>query len=125
VFEDREGFAARYNRARSFGYQAMGDRMIDIADDGRNDWQMRRRKDGTAEFVVDHENIMRSRLRCDVRRWTLATRLPKLYDEQAEAFVKYDPNDSIREMMKQINGRTRGLPINHWKNDKSEDDTDG
>jgi len=121
VLEDREGFAARFSRARCFGYQAMSDRIIDIADDGRNDWQVRHRKDGTTELVIDHENIKRSRLRCDARRWNLATTLPKLYAEQTESLVKYDPNDSIKEMMRQIEERNRGLTMLERSRGRDED----
>src|SRR3954471_21690763 len=54
---DREGFAARYDRAREIGFHAIGEQMLAIADDGRNDWIVHRKKDGTAQVVVDHEHI--------------------------------------------------------------------
>ena len=125
VLEDREGFAVRFNRARSFGFHAMSDRIIDIADDGRNDWQMRRRKDGTTELVPNHENVRRSRLRCEVRRWRVTTPPGKLCAEQLESLLKPDPNDRLRAVMKQIAAQKWGLPMVHRKDDPGNDnDTD-
>jgi hypothetical protein len=85
VREDREGFAVRYSQAREFGYHMWIDDIIDIADDGRNDWMERRRKDGSV-FVPNRENIKRSRLRSNVRCWLLSNALPRLY---GDAFEKY------------------------------------
>jgi terminase small subunit-like protein len=66
--EDREGFRARYHDAREIGCYTLADQVLDIADDSRDDWTLRRSKDGTTEFAVDHGNIKRSRLRVDTRR---------------------------------------------------------
>lgn len=44
--ENREGFAARYDRARQIGYDAMADEILEIVDDNRNDWIVRRKQDG-------------------------------------------------------------------------------
>src|ERR1700736_6335070 len=62
VMQDREGFAARYSRAREVGYHAMADELLEIADDGRNDWTQRRKESGETEATLDHEHISRSRL---------------------------------------------------------------
>jgi hypothetical protein len=80
VRENREGFALRYSQAREFGYHMMIDELIDIADDGRNDFMERRRKGGSV-MVFDRENIKRSRLRSNVRCWLLSNALPKLYGD--------------------------------------------
>jgi transposase-like protein len=120
AIEDREGFAARYSRAREFGHHDMADEMREIADDGRNDWTLRRRKDGSVEAVFDHENVRRSRLRCDVRRWLLSSALPKIYGNRVEVDTKYDANHAMAEMMKLIDGKTRGLPSEDEPLDKAE-----
>jgi hypothetical protein len=36
--EDREGFSAQYARARDIGLDALAEEVLEIADDGRNDW---------------------------------------------------------------------------------------
>jgi hypothetical protein len=107
--EDREGFAARYSRAREFGYHDMADEMLEIADDGRNDWTMRQNKRGNRETVLNHENIKRSRLRYDARRWLLSNALPKIYGNRVEVEAKPAFNP-MAEFMKLIDGKTRGLP---------------
>lgn len=77
ALDDVEGFAARYSRAREIGYHCMADEVLEIADDGRNDWMER---DGRT--VPDHEHISRSRLRFDARRWLLSKALPKIYGDK-------------------------------------------
>jgi hypothetical protein len=75
--ENREGFAACYSQAREFGCHVMADQIIDIADDSRGDWILRRKPDGTTEYVADPGNIRRSRLRIKARHWLLSKLLPK------------------------------------------------
>lgn len=74
-------FSAQYVRAREIGYLAMADEIMDICDDGTNDWKTR----GTGEdevTVVDHEHIARSKLRVDTRKWLLSKALPKIYGDK-------------------------------------------
>jgi hypothetical protein len=75
--ENREGFATRYRRAREFGYDMMLDRMVDIADDARGDWTLRRKPDGTTEYVPNPANLRRSELCIKTLRWALSNALPK------------------------------------------------
>lgn len=84
ALENRDGFGAQYTRARELGYLSMADEIIDISDDGLNDWIERRRADGSTETVVDHEHISRSKLRFDARRWLLSKCLPKIYGDKLE-----------------------------------------
>jgi hypothetical protein len=42
VQADREGFKARYHDAREIGCYTLADQVLDIADDRRNDWILRR-----------------------------------------------------------------------------------
>ncbi len=84
ALEDRSGFAAQYTRARELGYLAMADEIVDIADDGLNDWMERRRENGEPEQTLNHEHISRSKLRFDARRWLLSKCLPKIYGDRLE-----------------------------------------
>lgn len=52
----------------------------DIADDGANDYST----DGEGNTTLNSENIQRSRLRVDVRKWIASKRLPKKYGERIE-----------------------------------------
>ena len=72
--------------ARELGFHAMAGQTLAIADDGRSDWIVRRRKDGTAEITIDHEDVSRSRLRVNSRRWLLSKVPPCLYGDRPEEF---------------------------------------
>ena len=85
--EDREGFSTHYTKAREIGYHVMADELMDIADDGRNDW-MERRGSEDAGWVSNGEHIQRSRLRVDTRKWMLSKMLPKLYGDKIEVSGK-------------------------------------
>jgi hypothetical protein len=108
--EDRESFTARYRLAREIGYHAMADEILDIADDARNDWVARRKANGEGEPMLDHEHVSRAKLRIDVRRWLLSKALPKIYGDRLDFKASHEVGDSLLELMKAIDGRTRGLP---------------
>ena len=44
VRDDRDDFANRYARAREAGAYAMADKLLEISDDGSNDWMERQRR---------------------------------------------------------------------------------
>ena len=73
-------FCAHYAQARELQADQIFEELCEIADDGRNDW-MERNVRGKVELVCDHENVNRSRLRVDARKWILARMSPKRYGE--------------------------------------------
>lgn len=77
-------FATQYARAREAGYTKLGDELLDIADDSRNDYMTKRREDGAVDQVVNREVIARSQLRIETRKWMLARMLPKVYGDRVE-----------------------------------------
>ena len=79
--EDRNGFASQYAKARAVGYQRLADELLDIADDGSNDWMERNDGENQA-FLVNGEALGRSRLRVDTRKWLLSKVLPKIYGDK-------------------------------------------
>ena len=79
VRDDVQGFHTQYTRARELGYQAMADELLEISDDGSNDYM---EKNGKKEYNGDH--MMRSRLRVDTRKWLLSKALPKMYGEKID-----------------------------------------
>lgn len=81
VLDDREGFAAQYTRAREIGYHAMADELLEISDDGKNDW-IERQGDKGVGYEANGEHLQRSRLRVDTRKWLLSKALPKVYGEK-------------------------------------------
>ncbi len=82
ALEDREGFSAQYARAREIGYMSMADELMEVADDGSNDWMKRQDEDGQSSYVLNGEHVQRSRLRVDTRKWLLSKALPKLFGDK-------------------------------------------
>jgi len=80
VAQDREGFSEQYAKACEARAHYWADEMLDIADDGTNDYMERE----GVEFV-NGEAIARSRLRVDTRKWLLSKMLPKYSDRPIEA----------------------------------------
>ncbi len=83
VLEDREGFAKQYARAREIQAENMFDEILDIADDGSNDF-MTITKGKEAYNIEDKEVTNRSRLRVDSRKWYLSKVLPKKFGEKLD-----------------------------------------
>jgi hypothetical protein len=78
-------FSPQYARAREVGYHRMADDILDISDDGTNDYRMRLDSDGEqVGLVIDHDHIARSRLRTENRKWLLSKALPKIYGDKLE-----------------------------------------
>ena len=72
-------FRENYISARQVAMEIMGEELIEIADDTSNDYMERERHDGSFETVVNHENINRSRLRVDARKWLMAKLAPSRF----------------------------------------------
>jgi len=71
-------FAAQYARAREAQADLMGEEILDIADDSRNDSFVD--EDGQTHVNFDH--IQRSRLRVDARKWLMGKMAPKKYGDK-------------------------------------------
>ena len=73
-------FLDRYAQARELQADALFDEILEIADDGRNDWMEANDEDGTAKLNGEH--IARSRLRVDARKWMAGKLRPKKYGDR-------------------------------------------
>ena len=78
--EAKTGFRDQYAHARDMQADALFDEALEIADDALGDWSTD--KDG--KKVVDHENIQRSRLRVDTRKWAAGKMAPKRYGDKIQ-----------------------------------------
>lgn len=79
-----EEFREQYARAREAAADAMSEDLMDIADDGTNDWMERKRPDGSTEEVLNSEHIQRSRLRVETRKWLMTKLSPKKYGDKQQ-----------------------------------------
>ena len=80
---ENKTFSDMYARAREEQADTIFDEIIEIADDGRNDW-MERRGEEDAGWVTNGENIQRAKLRIDTRKWMAGKLRPKKYGEKLE-----------------------------------------
>ena len=104
AMEDREGFFAQYARARDLGLDAMADELFDIADDGTNDW-MERHGQGNVGYVLNGENVGRSRLRVDTRKWYLSKLAPKRYGEKIQVEERTELSEATDEELRAAIGK--------------------
>ena len=86
-------FSEQYKLAMASRADEMFEDMIDIADDGRNDYIVN--GDGEERFNTEH--VQRSRLRLDTRKWMLSKMLPKKYgDKITDEVIGNDNEIEIR-----------------------------
>jgi hypothetical protein len=110
VEQNREDFAERYKTARDKGFHAMAEQIIDIADDARGDWVVLQKPDGTTETVVNPQHLPRCKLRIHARSWLVSKVLPRHYGDRPDPPPAYVPGSELAALMKEIDGRSRGLP---------------
>lgn len=109
--DDRyEAFRTKYARAREAQADALVDEMIDIADDGSNDWMEKRNADGeNIGWQENGEALRRSDIRIKTRQWVAAKLRPKKYGDKLDIdqTTTHEAGDSVMALMKAIDGRTR------------------
>lgn len=74
-------FLDQYEKSREIQAETLADEITDIADNSTNDYMIRLYGDDEKE-VINPENIQRSRLRIDARKWIASKLKPKKYGEK-------------------------------------------
>lgn len=78
-------FLEQYARAKQESADAMSDEILDISDDGTNDWMEDQYMKGKSPgWKVNGEAVQRSKLRVDTRKWLMAKMKPKKYGDQLD-----------------------------------------
>jgi len=72
---------SQYALAMQMRADAMFEEVLNIADDGSNDFMLKNADDPTS-FALNGEHVQRSRLRVDTRKWALGRMNPKKYGEK-------------------------------------------
>lgn len=75
-------FYELYHDARKVQSEILADEMMDIADDGTNDYMIRENEDGKETKILDREHITRSQLRVGTRKWYLSCVVPRFQDKK-------------------------------------------
>jgi len=96
----------QYARACELRADIIFDEMIEIADDGRNDFMTKDIGDGIEVQVLNSEHIQRSRLRIDARKWILSKMNPKKFGDKTDITT---------------NGKDVNIPLIEWVKNESED----
>lgn len=84
-----EDFRNKYVTAREAQADALFDELLDIADNGTNDWMERKNANGeNIGWAENGEALRRSVLRVDARKWIVSKLLPKKYGERVTSVVE-------------------------------------
>jgi len=82
--EKQSAFRDQYARARDAQVDHFAEEILEISDDGSNDWMERKLPNGEATEVINHEHIARSKLRVDARKWLMSKMAPKKYGDKLD-----------------------------------------
>ncbi|MND20874.1 hypothetical protein D3C76_47880 [compost metagenome] len=100
-------FNEQYGKAKQEAADALVEEMIDIADDGTNDWMEVHDKDGNCTgYKVNGEHVQRSRLRVETRKWIAAKLKPKKYGERIDVDHGVQEDNPLAGLLKQVAGAT-------------------
>ncbi len=82
---EQEDFSEQYAKAKEAGIVALAEDILDIADNGTNDWIERNGDEKDKEsYQYNGEAIQRSKLRVDARKWILSKLAPKKYGDRVQ-----------------------------------------
>jgi hypothetical protein len=103
--QDKPEFRDQYEKAKHESADALVEEMLDIADDGTNDWMEFHDKDGeSAGWKLNGEHVQRSRLRVDVRKWAASKLKPKKYGERVDMNHGVQPDDPLAALLRSVQG---------------------
>lgn len=93
-------FRDQYERAREVQADTLADELLDIADDGTNDWMERQSKEGeSGGYEINGEHIARSRLRVDTRKWIASKLKPKKYGDRSSVDLNVSADTELRKAL--------------------------
>jgi len=96
IMEHKE-FKEQYELALVSRADALAEDILDIADNGSNDWIENNDSDNSG-YKLNGEHIQRSRLRVDARKWIAAKMQPKKYgDKIHQEITKYKDTAEVLE----------------------------
>lgn len=80
-FRTNKEFLEQYTRAKEESTDALAEEVLDIADDGTNDFMAVK---GIAKPKYNREAVERSKLRVDTRKWLMSKMKPKKYADKMD-----------------------------------------
>jgi hypothetical protein len=101
-------FSDQYGKAREFQADTIFDEILDIADDGSNDWMEKRGEQGeNLGWKENGEAIARSRLRVDARKWMAGKLRSKKYGDKIDH--EHGITTELAGILLRIDGTTRAV----------------
>lgn len=100
-----EDFRNKYARARELQAETHVDDMLEIADDARNDW-MEVNDPENPGYKANGENVARSKIRLEQRRWYAEKLLPKKYGLRQQ--IEHSGTVSIADILREAREKRRG-----------------
>lgn len=79
-----KAFLDRYMHAIKLRQELWAEDIIDIADNGENDWYEKEDKTGRKVISFDKDAYLRCHLRIEARKWLLAKSQPKRFGDQSK-----------------------------------------
>jgi hypothetical protein len=77
-----EDLRIQYQAALAIRADTQAEEIIEISDDGTNDYVEKAMRDGTVGVVLQAENIARSKLRVETRKWSMSRMNPAKYGDR-------------------------------------------
>lgn len=99
---ENQSFREQYAHAREMQADTLFDEMLDIADDGTNDWMLQQRGENEV-WVENGEALRRSQLRIDTRKWIASKLKPKKYGDKLD--LNHGVTEEMAEVMKRLRSR--------------------
>lgn len=82
--EDKKEFWEQYEKAINARAELMFEELLEIADDGTNDYVEILNDSGGTITTPNKEHVQRSRLRVDTRKWYLSKIMPKKFGDKMD-----------------------------------------
>ncbi len=96
--DKHDWFSLQYAQAKTKQVEILVEEIVDISDDGSNDWMETVDKDEQSiGWKVNGEHVQRSRLRIDTRKWLASKLAPKIYGDRLQVNTT---NDEESEQLK-------------------------
>jgi len=87
--------AERFREAKRRQMDYLAEELLEIADDSRNDFMEKELKSGESIIVANNENIQRSNLRVNTRKWIMSKLNHKQYGDRIQSDVDVKGNLTI------------------------------
>ena len=100
-------FRDQYTRAKQESADALVEEMLDIADDGTNDWMEVHDQNGACVgYKVNGDHVQRSRLRLETRKWIASKLKPKQYGDKVDLNHGVQPDNPLASILADLSGVT-------------------